>query len=93
MMAFLCPEHTYLGELHIDVEGECPGCVIENQASQIQELEAKTARGDHDRELMRKQLWMSVAIAVARATNSSQKESCCTWANHVLEQFDKKFRD
>lgn len=39
----------------------------------------------------RKELWMDVAIAVARSDNATKPESPTRWADQVLADFDKRF--
>lgn len=39
----------------------------------------------------RKELWMGVAIAVARSDNATKLESPTRWADQVLADFDKRF--
>lgn len=39
----------------------------------------------------RKELWMGVAIAVARSDNATKPESPTRWADQVLADFDKRF--
>ena len=42
-------------------------------------------------EIIRKLLWVEVAVSVARSDNSTKPESCAKWADEVLEAFDKRF--
>lgn len=42
-------------------------------------------------EEQRKMIWAQVAIAVAGADNCVNKESCVTFADHVLKAFDERF--
>jgi hypothetical protein len=40
----------------------------------------------------RKELWVGVAIAVARAENTRDSDKPAKWANNALAEFDKAFK-
>lgn len=42
-------------------------------------------------EFIRKQLWVNVATAVARAENAKSASAPANWANRALDEFDKRF--
>lgn len=42
-------------------------------------------------EFVRKQLWVNVASAVARAEAAKSASSPASWANRALDEFDKRF--
>jgi hypothetical protein len=41
----------------------------------------------------RKELWIGVAVAVARAENARSKAVPGQWANEALAEFDKQFKE
>ena len=49
----------------------------------------KDIEQEHD--LIRKELWIKVAVAYVSASNSASKEGAAEWANQVLKDFDKVF--
>lgn len=44
-----------------------------------------------EHELVRKELWMRVATAYVQSSNSISKEDAATWADKVLNDFDRRF--
>jgi hypothetical protein len=42
-------------------------------------------------EQLRKELWISIATAVARAEVASSRSAPASWANETLKEFDKAF--
>jgi hypothetical protein len=42
-------------------------------------------------EQLRKELWIGIAVAVARAENARSSTVPASWANEALKEFDKKF--
>jgi hypothetical protein len=41
----------------------------------------------------RKELWIGVAVAVARAENARSKTVPAQWANEALAEFDRQFKE
>ncbi len=47
----------------------------------------------HEPRDYRKELWVQIAVAVARAESCKSATAPATWANQVLAEFDKKFKE
>lgn len=45
-----------------------------------------------EHELVRKELWIRVAVAYVQSSNSTSKEYASTWADRVLDDFDERFK-
>jgi hypothetical protein len=50
----------------------------------------KDYKEEHD--LVRKELWISIASAYVNSSNSTSKEGAAKWADKVLEDFDSRFK-
>lgn len=46
---------------------------------------------DHDE--MRKELWIRAWVGTASASNCTNKTAADKWADHALEQFDRRFKE
>lgn len=81
----LCEKHgaTWLHHYHEAIEA----AILEHQASTSASLNRRIS--DHQRQ--RSELWMSVAVAVASSSNSTTKSSMTSWADHALNEFDRRF--
>lgn len=44
-----------------------------------------------EHQLARRQLWISMCIAVASANDCKAAETATSWANHALKKFDEQF--
>lgn len=42
---------------------------------------------------IRRKLWRDVAVAVAGSSNAQNKISTSSWADYVLAEFDKRYRE
>ena len=47
---------------------------------------------EKEHELIRQELWCRVACAYVQSSNSIRVERAPEWADHVLSEFDKKFK-
>jgi hypothetical protein len=45
-----------------------------------------------EHELLRKKLWIKVAVAYTGASNSTSTTNMSDWADHALKEFDKRFK-
>ena len=61
--------------------------MISQRKSQL----AQDAAQFKSHEQLRKELWIGVAVSVARAENARSNSVPGNWANKALEEFDKRF--
>ena len=47
---------------------------------------------EKEHEMMRRELWIKVAVAVANCENAKLEDSPARWANETLKKFDEKFK-
>ena len=46
-----------------------------------------------EHEQIRKELWVKMAYAYVNSSNSTDKDRAAIWADKILEDFDKRFKN